>query len=74
MHYVESISDVRADDWDIMYNGNRFEWLGSGFSRTELDSNCDMSHYVRNHDDSPFLSREKRRKAQTGSDPKRIKA
>ena len=25
------------DDWEVKYNGNRFAWLGNGYSQTELD-------------------------------------
>lgn len=54
------MSDVRADDWHIKYHGNRFAWLGNGFSQTEVLPGGDLSYYLRNDDDSAFLSNAKR--------------
>ena len=65
LHYTEAMSDLRADDWDIRYRGNRFQWLGNGFSRTETDEESDLGWYVREKDDGPYLSKEKRRRIQT---------
>lgn len=65
LHYIEAMAEVRADDWDITYRGNRFEWLGNGFSRTETDGESDLAWYVRERDDGPYMSREKRRRLQT---------
>ncbi|KAG6850658.1 hypothetical protein H0H93_010386 [Arthromyces matolae] len=59
LHYMEAIADPRYDDWEITYKGNRFAWLGNGLSQTEVDETADLSYYIRNHDDSPFLSRGK---------------
>ena len=67
LHYMEAISDVRADDWDIKYTGNRFNWLGTGFSQTELDKTSDLAYYIRETDDGPYLSRGKRRRVLTKS-------
>ncbi|KAH9479351.1 Putative sterigmatocystin biosynthesis monooxygenase stcW [Psilocybe cubensis] len=61
MHYLEAIAEPRYDDWDVKYNGNRFAFLGNGYSRTEVDTTADWAYYIRNHDDSPHLSRSKRR-------------
>ena len=65
LHYIEAMADVRADDWDITYRGNRFEWLGNGFSQTETDGESDLAWYVRERDDGPYLSKDKRRRLQT---------
>lgn len=70
LHYVEAIKDVRYDDWDIKYSGNRFAWLGNGYSQTELDDTCDKSYYIREKDDSPYASRAKVRQALTSSGTK----
>ena len=70
LHYMEAMADVRADDWDITYRGNRFEWLGNGFSRTETDGASDLAWYVRERDDGPYLSTDKRRSLQTRKKPK----
>lgn len=66
LHYREAISSLRADDWEIKYNGNRFSWLGNGFSQIEKDSKCDLAYYLRNEDDSEFLGHKKRRRAMAG--------
>ena len=67
MHYFEALSYTRADDFEVEYNGNRFDWLGNGFSQTELDETCDLAYYIRENDDSPFLSKGKARRIATKS-------
>ncbi len=69
LHYIEAMADLRADDWDIRYRGNRFEWLGNGFSRTETDGESDLGWYVREKDDGQYMSKEKRRRLQTRRKP-----
>ena len=61
LHFREALTEIRADDFDILYNGNRFSWLGNGFSQTEKDPTSDTAYYIREHDDGPYLSRGKRR-------------
>lgn len=67
LHYIEAISKVRYEDWDIAYKGNRFAWLGNGFSQTESDPTCDWAYYIRNSDESPYLSKAKEREIETAS-------
>ena len=67
LHCIEALTTVRADDWEIKYNGNRFAWLGNGLSQIELDETSDLAYYIKERDDSPYLSRWKRREALTGS-------
>jgi hypothetical protein len=43
LHYVEALIEIRWEDWDVEYSGNRFEWLGNGFSRTEGDGTADWA-------------------------------
>lgn len=62
LHYIECMRDVRFDDLEIKYAGNRFSWLGNGYSRTELDPTADLGFYIRDHDDDPPLSTSGRRK------------
>ena len=62
---MKALSDVRADDFDIAYNGNRFAWLGNGYSQTEKDPTADPAYYIREYDDGPLLSRGGRRMALT---------
>ncbi len=74
LHYIEALREVRADDWDIRYDGNRFAWLGNGISQTEFDPTSDLAYYIRDHDNSPFASRSRRREifSRSGSQPARI--
>lgn len=67
LHYYEAMQYLRADDWDVEYQGNRFDWLGNGFSQTECDDTCDWAYYIRDHDDSPYLGKGKARKVLTRS-------
>ena len=67
LHYLEAMQYIRADDFDVEYAGNRFAWLGNGFSQTELDETCDLAYYIRETDDSPYLSKGKQRKILTKS-------
>ena len=67
LHCIEALSDVRGEDWDIRYNGNRFAWLGNGVSQTELDPTSDLAYYIKEGDGTPFLSRRRRREVLTGS-------
>ncbi|KAF2816163.1 FAD/NAD(P)-binding domain-containing protein [Mytilinidion resinicola] len=55
LHYIEALMELRLDDWETKYNGNRFAWLGDGYSQTELDPTADWGYYIRdNDDDEPF--------------------
>lgn len=67
LHYMETIKEVRYDDWEVKYKGNRFNYFGNGYSQTQVDPTADWAFYIRNQDDSPFLSKSKRRKVETGS-------
>lgn len=49
--------EVRLDDWDVKYSGNRFAWMGNGYSQTELDPTADWAFYIRDQDDDEPLSR-----------------
>lgn len=39
MHYFETLKEPRYEDFDIQYmaDGNRFAYLGNGYTSTELD-------------------------------------
>ncbi|KAI0444838.1 hypothetical protein F4803DRAFT_510002 [Xylaria telfairii] len=68
LHYAECMKNVRLDDFEITYAGNRFAWLGNGFSQTELDQTADWAYYIReNDDDSTPLSTAGQRKLLTKS-------
>ena len=62
LHYLEFMRDVRFDDFDIKYAGNRFCFLGNGYSQTELDTTADLGYYIRQYDDDPPLTTGGRRK------------
>ena len=67
LHYLEAMAELRMEDWDVKYSGNRFAWLGNGYSQTELDETADLGYYIREYDDDEPLSRGKRRKILTKS-------
>lgn len=60
LHYMEAMNEVRLDDWDIQYKGNRFAWMGNGYSQTEIDETADWAYYIREADDGEYMSRNKR--------------
>jgi hypothetical protein len=49
--------ELRLEDWDVKYTGNRFAWMGNGYSQTEIDPRADWAFYVRDKDDDEPLSR-----------------
>jgi hypothetical protein len=55
------------EDFNVEYAGNRFAWLGNGYSQTELDDTADWAYYIREYDDGEWLSRGKRRRELTRS-------
>ncbi|KAF2165627.1 hypothetical protein M409DRAFT_55523 [Zasmidium cellare ATCC 36951] len=67
LHYIEALGNVRFEDYEVEYNGNRFAWLGNGYSQTELDETADWAYYIRERDDGEWLSRRKRRQVLTKS-------
>ncbi|EXJ84555.1 cyclohexanone monooxygenase [Capronia epimyces CBS 606.96] len=73
LHCLEFLSHLRSDDWHIRYEGNRFAWSGNGASQTEMDPTADWAWYIRNEDDSPFISKGKQRKVLTKSGSKSTK-
>jgi cation diffusion facilitator CzcD-associated flavoprotein CzcO len=67
LHYIEAIKSLRLDDFHVEYTGNRFAWLGNGYSQTELDDTADWAYYIRERDDDPPLSTAGRRRLLTKS-------
>ncbi|KAL2753527.1 hypothetical protein ACRALDRAFT_1035776 [Sodiomyces alcalophilus JCM 7366] len=67
LHYMEALAHLRHEDWHVRYKGNRFDYLGNGFSQTECDVTADQAFYIRDVDDSPYLSKGKMRKILTKS-------
>lgn len=60
LHYIEAMMELRLEDWEIEYAGNRFAWLGNGYSQTELDPTADWAFYVREKDDDEPIARGRR--------------
>lgn len=67
LHFMEAVAEVRYDDWNVKYSGNRFAYFGTGYSQTESDPTADWVYYIREEDDSPYLSRKKRREVMSKS-------
>ncbi|KAH7400496.1 hypothetical protein BKA64DRAFT_623271 [Cadophora sp. MPI-SDFR-AT-0126] len=67
LHYIEALMELRIEDWEVKYTGNRFAWLGNGYSQTELDPTADWGYYIREKDDGAPLSRAGKRKLLTKS-------
>ncbi|PFH50242.1 hypothetical protein AMATHDRAFT_4151 [Amanita thiersii Skay4041] len=59
LHYLEAMSEVRYEDWNMRFLGNRFAFLGNGFSQVESDPSADCAYYILEKDESPYLSRGK---------------
>ncbi|KAF1990549.1 FAD/NAD(P)-binding domain-containing protein [Aulographum hederae CBS 113979] len=62
LHYMEALAALRMEDYEVKYQGNRFAWLGNGYSQTELDDTADWAYYIREHDDGEPLSLDVRRR------------
>lgn len=62
LHYIECLRDLRLEDFKVQYSGNRFSFLGNGYSQTELDDTADWGYYIREKDDDPPASMGERRK------------
>jgi hypothetical protein len=60
LHYIEALMDVRVEDWSVSYSGNRYAYLGNGYSQTELDPTADWGYYIRDKDDDGPLSRKQK--------------
>lgn len=65
LHFIETMQEVRGDDWNVEYEGNRFSWMGNGYSQTEMDPEADWAYYIRDEDDGQLLGKGKRREQLT---------
>jgi hypothetical protein len=45
-HFYESLKEPRLEDFDIEYLGNRFAYLGNGFTRAETTKGADVVWYL----------------------------
>jgi cation diffusion facilitator CzcD-associated flavoprotein CzcO len=62
LHYIEAMREVHFEDLEFRYEGNRFAWLGNGYSQTELDDTADWAYYIREEDNDAPLSTGGRRR------------
>ena len=53
LHFMEAMEHPRHDDFEVTYSGNRFSWMGNGFSQTETDPDADWAYYICDGDSSP---------------------
>jgi hypothetical protein len=60
-HYLEVMESPRFEDylWEPLVQGNRWSFLGNGFSQRET-AGADLSWYIRSHDDSIPLGKTSR--------------
>ncbi|KAM0552435.1 hypothetical protein ACHAPJ_007996 [Fusarium lateritium] len=74
LHYLEAMGELRFEDWDFEYSGNRFAWMGNGLSHTEWNPTADLAYYIRTEDDGTQLGRRERLKviSKSGTQPKRV--
>jgi hypothetical protein len=74
LHYLQAMQEVRSEDWQFSYSGNRFSYLGNGISHAEFEPTSDLAYYVRDHDDGQPLSRRERMVTamRSGSQPSRV--
>lgn len=56
LHYLEAMREVRWEDWEMKYAGNRFDYLGNGISQTEWDPTADLGYYIKQNDDGGVMS------------------
>jgi hypothetical protein len=45
LHYFEVLKKPRYEDFDVEYLGNRFSYLGNGYTSTELDAEANPVWY-----------------------------
>lgn len=55
LHYLETMKEVRYEDFKIKSFGNRFDYLGDGMTKAEKVGDADLATYVRKTDDSPIV-------------------
>ncbi|KAI8948942.1 hypothetical protein F4801DRAFT_580981 [Xylaria longipes] len=58
IHFFHMLERFRGEDWEYVYDhpsGNRFNYLGNGFSTKELDPNFDSTWYLEASADAPLV-------------------
>lgn len=52
---MDTLQDVRYEDFTVRCFGNRFSYLGNGMSKLESVPDADLAHYIRTKDDAPII-------------------
>ncbi|KAF9889894.1 hypothetical protein FE257_006766 [Aspergillus nanangensis] len=55
LHYIDTLEQVRYEDFKVGYFGNRFGYLGNGMTKLESAGDADLGRYIRPHDDAPII-------------------
>ncbi|KAB8211787.1 hypothetical protein BDV34DRAFT_219001 [Aspergillus parasiticus] len=55
LHYIDTLRQVRYEDFVVNYFGNRFSYLGNGMSKLEMTPDADLAYYIRQRDDAPII-------------------
>lgn len=55
LHYMETLKEVRYEDFKVTYFENRFKYLGNGMTKAEMQSDADLATYIRATDDAPII-------------------
>ncbi|KAE8332644.1 hypothetical protein BDV39DRAFT_188764 [Aspergillus sergii] len=55
LHYIDTLRQVRYEDFKVQYFGNRFSYLGNGMSKLEMTPDADLAYYIRERDDAPII-------------------
>lgn len=50
LHYIQTLEANRWEDWNLKYQGNRYEWWGPGFSKVEAEADGDLAYYIKQHE------------------------
>ncbi|KAJ5994675.1 monooxygenase [Penicillium sp. IBT 35674x] len=62
LNFSGTIRELRLEDYEWVYFGDdQFAWLGNGLSATGNDPLSDLSWYVKQRDEGPWMSRGARR-------------
>ncbi|KOC11259.1 hypothetical protein AFLA70_79g003701 [Aspergillus flavus AF70] len=55
LHYIDTLRQVRYEDFKVQYFGNYFSYLGNGMSKLEMAPDADLAYYIRQRDDAPII-------------------
>ncbi|RAQ67887.1 hypothetical protein COH20_009798 [Aspergillus flavus] len=55
LHYIDTLRQVRYEDFKVQYFGYHFSYLGNGMSKLEMAPDADLAYYIRQRDDAPII-------------------